>query len=159
ALSPDGKLLATACESGITFFDLATGKPRHLRGSHVANGFDSLGSLLAFSPDGRQLVNITDGGNLRLWDVHAGNLLRVFGGGNDMPLLPRGGVAIGMAGALFNSDHFSKVWFPPESKSVIAGTYNNHAVFIEPSTGEIQRRVRLAGRLASVASDGKTFAV
>ncbi len=158
ALSPDGKLLATACESGITFFDLATGKPRHLRESHVANGFNSLGCLLAFSPDGKKLINVTDGGNLRFWDVATGKLLRVVGNGQDIPALPRGGVGNGMGGGMGAGDHFDRVWFPAGSKTVIAWSHNSPAVFIEPSTGKILRRVQLAGELCSVASDGKTLA-
>jgi RNA polymerase sigma factor (sigma-70 family) len=159
ALSPDGKLLAAASEPGITLFDLATGKPRHLRESAVPNGFDTLGSKLAFSPDGKQLVSVTNGGNIRFWDVATGRLIRALGDGNDMPAIPRGGTAIGMPAALFGTSHFAKVWFPPESKSVVAGTHDNFAILIEPATGKVQRRFQVAGELSSVASDGRTLAV
>jgi RNA polymerase sigma factor (sigma-70 family) len=154
ALSPDGKLLAAACESGITFFDLATGKPRHLRESGVVNGFDNKGSNIALSPDGKQLVHVTNGGNLRFWDVATGKQIWVEGGGRDMTDSPRGGVAVAMPQANFG---YHKVWFPPQGQYVIASSRRNGVSFVEPSTGTYERRIQLSGELSSVAADGKTL--
>lgn len=165
ALSPDGKILATACESGITLFDLATGKPRHLRDSAVPNGFDVNGSKLSFSPDGKQLVSVTHSGNLRFWDVAAGKLLRVVGNGEEPPAAPRGGRTIAMIPPPAVGDsRWTKIWFPPQSTNVIAGSRGiglhpgSFTTIIEPSTGNILRRFQVTGELAAVASDGKTLA-
>jgi len=160
ALSPDGKLLATASQFGISFFDLTTGKSRPLRNSSVAAFSDNNGSLLAFSPDGKQLVNVTKGGNLHFWDVATGKRLLVVG---DLPEPPPGEVGFPNIIAARPDTHFSKVWFPPEGKEVVVGTPSlsgrpdNVVLFIEPSTGTIRRRVRVASQFASIADDGKTL--
>lgn len=121
ALSPDGKILATACESGITLFDLATGAPRQLRESAVPNGFDVNGSKLSFSSDGKQLVSVTNSGNLRYWDVVTGKLLRVMGNGQEPPASPRGGRAIAMIPAPAVGDsRWTKIWFPPQGLRTLA---------------------------------------
>jgi hypothetical protein len=62
ALSPDGKQLAAASGSGIVLFDVSTGKSRPLRNSNVPHFSDNNGSLLAFSPDGKQLPRGQEGG-------------------------------------------------------------------------------------------------
>ena len=154
SLSPDGKLLAAACESGITLFDLATGKPRRLRGSQVSNGFDNRGSNIALSPDSKELVHVTNGGNLSFWDMATGKRIRVVGGGHDMTDPPRGGVGLAMPQANFG---YYKVWFPPQGKYVIAASRRNGVSFIEPSTGKIPRSFKICGELSSVAADGKTL--
>ncbi len=155
ALSPDGKLLAAACRSGITFFDLATGKPRYLRESGVPSFFDSNGSCLAFSPDGKQLVSLTNGGNLRFWDVATSKRLRVVG--DEVEPTP-GELVFPVIAPPVRSVHLSKVWFPREGKNVVAGNYDNLVMLVDPSTGKTGPRFQLAGALASVASDGKTLA-
>ncbi len=93
ALSPDGKLLATADEGGVMVIDLDTGKPRRLRDTGIPNGFSDNTSILAFSPDGKELVNVTVGGNLRFWEVVTGKLLRQHGP-NAEPALANGAIAL-----------------------------------------------------------------
>jgi RNA polymerase sigma factor (sigma-70 family) len=66
AISPDGKLLATA-GSTLRVWDMATGKELHRLKGH------ELTSSVAFSPDGKTLA--TEGGHdrtIRLWDPAAG---------------------------------------------------------------------------------------
>jgi RNA polymerase sigma factor (sigma-70 family) len=162
AISPDDKLLATACESGITFFDVETGKPRHLRESLVPIRYDAdpIGSRLAFSPDGKKLVNITRWGNLRFWDVAAGKLLRVVGNGDEPT---RGAMQIGpfpppVSAPPGKYKFFTKVWFTRGKPSVVACNHDNYVAFVDPSSGKTDLRFRTAGKLASVASDGKTLA-
>src|SRR5262245_1141058 len=68
AISPDGKLAAgVSCSAEIHLWEVPSGKPRGiLRGHREQVG------LLAFSPDGRQLVStdeLSSRGEVRLWDV------------------------------------------------------------------------------------------
>lgn len=67
ALSPDGKVIATAGNSrGIRLFDADTGAPRGTLAGHR----DGVSSL-AFSPDGRRLLSGGFDGSAILWDVDA----------------------------------------------------------------------------------------
>jgi WD40 repeat protein len=154
ALSPDGKQLAVGSPSGTEFFDLATGKSRLLPDSTVPEFFDTNGSLLAYSPDGKQLINVTRGGNLHFWDVTAGKRLRIVGNNHEPA---RGQDVFTVLAPLAQVTHFSKVWFPPQGKEVVAGTPDNSVHFIEPSSGEILRRFRVAGQFSSIAADGKSL--
>ncbi|MFG1679491.1 NACHT and WD repeat domain-containing protein [Nonomuraea sp. NPDC049269] len=64
AFSPDGKVLATACFTGVLFWDVSTRRP--LGGPLDAK--DGV-TAMAFSPDGRTLATSTPEGTVRLWDV------------------------------------------------------------------------------------------
>ncbi|HEV3386046.1 MAG TPA: sigma-70 family RNA polymerase sigma factor, partial [Gemmata sp.] len=69
-LSPDGKVLATASMSGITLFDLATGRRLlWIADSGVPTGFSSIGSRFAFSPDGKRLYTISAPGMPVMWAI------------------------------------------------------------------------------------------
>ncbi|HEV3262212.1 MAG TPA: sigma-70 family RNA polymerase sigma factor [Gemmataceae bacterium] len=156
-LSPDGKLLATACESGITLFELATGKPRHLRGTGL-NVFYGHQPLLAFSPNGKELINVTGGGNLRLWSVATGKRLHQIG--NQPELVPvHGGMLPAPPVPGPDDPHWSAVWSPSDGKSLVVSTRGNVVLFLEPSSGKPLQRFRVAGELTSVAPDGKRLAV
>jgi RNA polymerase sigma factor (sigma-70 family) len=155
ALSPDGKLLATAYEGGVMLIDLDTGKPRPLRGTDVPNGFGNNTSILCFPPDGKELVNVTAAGSLRLWDVATGKLLR-----HREPDT--------------QDTRFSQVWFPAGGKRLVVAMANNlpaavkagkgqvvfnHAVqILDSSSFKVIKEFPLVGELASVAGDGKTLA-
>lgn len=72
ALSPDGKLLATAAGNGIELWDFATRKKVRSFGA---------GTILhlAFAPDGTKLASCPDRkSTVRLWNVSSGEELRSF---------------------------------------------------------------------------------
>ncbi|MGP0067642.1 MAG: tetratricopeptide repeat protein [Isosphaeraceae bacterium] len=65
AFSPDGTIFATGCEDGaVSLWDVASrkpiGPPLMLRGSVLG---------LVFRPDGRTLLGVDDGGNVRSWTM------------------------------------------------------------------------------------------
>jgi WD40 repeat protein len=155
ALSPDGKLLATASEAGLTLFDLATGKPRHLRESGVANGFNEAGSLVAFSPDGKALFNVNEWGGLCCWEVSSGKLIRQLG--NPGQAVRRRGGFPAPAPANIDS-HWDRVWYPQESTSVVVSTPNGVVMILDPSSGETRERFSVKEELASVSPSGTMLA-
>ena len=67
ALSPDGRLLATADSLGnVTIFSVPDGKQLGgLSGVHVTSATD----LIDFSPDGRRILTAGSDGFVRIWDV------------------------------------------------------------------------------------------
>jgi WD40 repeat protein len=156
ALSPDGKILATASEAGITLFDLATGKPRYLRESGVPNGFDDTGSLLAFAPDGKELFSVTEWGGLCCWDVAIGKLVRQLGKVGQ-PMRRRGGGFPGVVPADRDS-HWSKVWFPPAGKKLVVSAMSGSVLFLNPATGETLGQFPVPESLCAIDAAGKTLA-
>jgi WD40 repeat protein len=150
-LSPDGKILAAASESGIDLIDLASGKRLTLRDSNVRNGFWNFYSSLAFTAGGKELVNVTEGYNLRVWDVTTGKLLRQFG--KNWEPRPVGG-AMPAAMVAPGAPHWSAVWDAPGSRLLVA-SQDGRAEYLDPSSGKVERSFPLRGYLASVGSDGK----
>src|SRR5262245_38384218 len=71
-LSPDGKVLAVNSESGITLWDVETGRPLRKLLARGSNGVSSVHlSLLRFSPDGRSLAQVS-GRRVVVWDTSTG---------------------------------------------------------------------------------------
>lgn len=111
AVSPDGKLLATACYDGaVTLWDLATGEKRGTYAGHK----DSVNSV-AFSNAGDKLVTASYDKSIRVWDVGSAQLIRAFRGHNDY-----------VNGAAFTAD----------SKQVISGSDDQSVKVWDVATGE-----------------------
>jgi RNA polymerase sigma factor (sigma-70 family) len=73
ALSPDGNWLATAGNSFLRIFDMATG-----RAVHTLRGHTRRVTALAFSPDNRTVVSSSIDGTLREWDATTGEQKRIL---------------------------------------------------------------------------------
>ena len=71
AISPDGKLLATAIDRDSEQLI----RLRELPEGRVVADLDDSGSSLAFTPDSRTLISEHDGTEIRLWDVDSGKLV------------------------------------------------------------------------------------
>lgn len=99
AISPDDHILASGHWGLVMLRELTTG-----RRIGVLRGFDRYVSSLAFSPDGKRLVAVTDLGNLQIWNPRTLRRLHVLKLDGDEPSTPafsRDGrrVAVGMYGA------------------------------------------------------------
>jgi WD40 repeat protein len=80
ALSPDGKLLATAAgpddaPAELLVWEVATGKLLHPLGGHR-----SAVTALAFAPDGKRLFSADRDGQVRVWGMLEGKAERVLAG-------------------------------------------------------------------------------
>jgi RNA polymerase sigma factor (sigma-70 family) len=73
ALSPDGKLLATAGNASLHLFDMSTGRTVHTLRGHTRRV-----THVTFSPDNRTLLSSSIDGSLREWDATTGEPQRVL---------------------------------------------------------------------------------
>ncbi|HZU37059.1 MAG TPA: PQQ-binding-like beta-propeller repeat protein [Gemmataceae bacterium] len=153
ALSPDGKTLAAASEAGITLVDVATGRLRKLRDTLVPNGFDTINAKVAISANNKCAVNVTFGGNIRVYDLATGKFLRQFGsevepqGGGGIAAPPVGPVAGGQT-------HWSALWYPPHGRYLVASE-GQRVHLLDLSTGDPQGSFEVAGSPTDVSADGK----
>ena len=97
-------------------------------------------TVVAFSPDGRTLATADLGGEIRLWALPTGEMLRLIPA-------PKGGV-------------FALAW-PPSGRSLVAGCGDHRVRFWDPATGAAIRQ--LDGHQDAVAAvafspDGRTLA-
>jgi WD40 repeat protein len=74
-LSPDGQTLATTKGKVAQLWDASTGKLLH-----TLSGHHSLVTDAEFSPNGRELVTVSDDHTGRIWTVRSGRLLHVLVG-------------------------------------------------------------------------------
>jgi len=75
ALSPDGATVVTTRGKNAQLWDASTGKLLH-----TLTGHRSLVADAEFSPNGRELVTVSDDHTGRIWSVRSGRLLRVLVG-------------------------------------------------------------------------------
>lgn len=110
AVSPDGKVLASACKDGIvSFYELETGKNVGMINAHI-DGTDAV----AFSPDASLLATGGRDGLVKVWELATGKLL-VELGGHDKPVLT---VTFNPSGTLIASgsgDNTIRAWSVPQN--------------------------------------------
>jgi WD40 repeat protein len=147
ALSPDGRLLATAKED-LCLYDVATGRQL------ARVGWDSQSRCrdLAFSSDGRQLLSVQQGFLLGkpdlyvyLWEVSPGKELH-----RAAELLAR---------KRESADYFTGVYhaaFSPDGRFVVAGCPDEMLYLWECSTAKVRLRFR-GGVAAAFTPDGRTL--
>lgn len=79
--SPDGSYVATGCNKSTTIFRMQDGmKLCELIDADVDTDRDNYIRCLRFSPDGKFLITGGEDRRLRLWDVEARKILKVFDG-------------------------------------------------------------------------------
>ncbi len=120
AVSPDGKLAASGSgwpsgDKTIRIWDIETGEQLHSL-DHGANVLS-----LAFSPDGQRVVACGSSPQLTLWDVHSGNLRRMY--------------------VAEDATYFDQVSYTPDGTTIIVTTGRSEVVYaIDVETGEIVHR-------------------
>jgi WD40 repeat protein/serine/threonine protein kinase len=104
---------------------------------------------VAFSPDGRTAVSISDDGIMILWDVATGAIIRRFPSGH--------------------TGRYSRIYFSPDGRTTLSGGTDGLVILNDPATGKVIRRfeghtgavneVRFSpdGQTALSASDDKTL--
>ncbi len=116
AFSPDGTTLAATCSAtGVMVWDVATGQ-QHL----ISQGYDSMVSSVAFSPDGAILADgsgngWSDPGSVRLWDVATGTERAILRG---------------------HTAWVRSVAFSPDGRLVASGSGDRTVRLWETATGE-----------------------
>jgi WD40 repeat protein len=164
ALSPDGKIVASASEDRtIRLWETATGKElRQLRGPDDLFTFDLLEfkfrqirgvedtvESLAFSPDGKTLASGDQGTQIGLWEVASGKQLHYFS--------YLTGFYIGVP-----DDMHVVVAFSPDGKTLASGNGRGTISLWEPVTGKHLRQFAARGAgphgWIGFSTDGTTLA-
>ncbi|KIM91688.1 hypothetical protein PILCRDRAFT_57890 [Piloderma croceum F 1598] len=80
--SADGKYLATGCNRSAQIYDTKTGAKTHVLVDKAAGakGGDLYIRSVCFSPDGKYLATGAEDKKIRIWDIQAGTICRVFEG-------------------------------------------------------------------------------
>jgi WD40 repeat protein len=137
AISPDGKLIAAASEAGLTVIELDTGKPRYIPDARVPSGYSPGRVCVAFSPDGKELFGVTEGGDVRVWDPLTGKQVRRLDGANS----------------------WGRIWFPPRGKELICATGEKIFARVDPASGQASQPVRVDEYVVGTDATGATVVV
>ena len=164
AFSHDGKLLAAGFEA-IHLWDAATGQEAFaLKGhTHYVNG-------IAFSPDGRLLVSVSDDQTIKVWDLAARREQRTIKGFGTEAY----GVAVSPDGkslATSHGDSTIRTWdlesgkakwsvpgggstgapiaFSLDGQSLAVGSF--HVYLLDAATGQERRRIEVGGSVNALA--------
>lgn len=110
AISPDGRLAASASEDGLRLWELATGEQlRELTGHTAAV------RSVAFSPDGARLVSGSFDKQVILWEVASGDRVQTFAGHGDV---------------------VRSVAFHPDNQRIASGSDDDTVMIWDTGTGE-----------------------
>jgi WD40 repeat protein len=116
AFSPDGSIIAVACEStNVEIWDIRTGERRSILKGHTGSA-----QSLAFSKDGKLLVSAGIDGTVRLWDLASGTGKVVHQGRRPL----------------------ASVALSPDSKLVAAGGDEKVVKLRETTTGRVTARFK-----------------
>jgi RNA polymerase sigma factor (sigma-70 family) len=148
ALSPDGKLLAAAEDTGtVRVWEVATGKERLAIKKH--KGTDT--NTVAFAPGGKTLATGGQDGAARLWDATTGKLLHT--------LDARAEITVKGVAQKFPLGAVRSLSYSPDGKALVSG-HGYWAVFWDPATGKEVRRLPYEGSCGlRFLPDGKTLLV
>jgi dipeptidyl aminopeptidase/acylaminoacyl peptidase len=135
AFSPDGKTVATGCQSEplIRLWDVATGKARTIEAPGGA-------AFLAFSPDGKMLAAGGLDNTVYLWDPASGKEIRRLAG---------------------HEKFVTSAVFSPDGKMLATGSQDNTVRFWDPIAAKEMGQLKEDEAINAIAfaPDGKTLAV
>ena len=117
AYSPDGNTLAVErWDDGpqIRLVNVRTGKVRRILRWDGEETY-----LIAFSPDGKTLANVTWGGEIHLWNSRNGKRLRIISSGH--------------------TEDITSIVFSPDSKKIVSGSWDRTIRVWNLQTGQLQR--------------------
>lgn len=138
AFSPDGQLLATG---GTADHEVRLWRAEDGTFLQRFSGHNGWVTSLAFSPDGSMLATSGTDGNVMLWEIESGRLIRMFDG-------PEGQTVHALS-------------FSPDGKSIAIGGASQRVVLREVETGLRTRELLGHGapiRSVAFSSDGKYLA-
>jgi WD40 repeat protein len=162
ALSPDGRLLATAAKTNVAIWELASGRRLQIfRDCGIPDGF--AGSKVAFSPDGKLLAHVCDFEvAVRVWEVATGKLVRAVGRRGPRPKQPWPPAP--WAGAQGDFDPAEGLRFSAGGKELLVygGLGSNPRAYrvaaFDPHTGARLRTPSAPYSPAAFSPDGQRFA-
>ena len=138
AVSPDGKLLVSACGQTVQLWDVDTGRERFPESWSHDSGYVR---SVEFSPDGKRVLTASDDRTARIWDVETGKELHT------LQPDPSSFALYGMGNTSFS----------PDGKLILA-TSDGHIAWIwDVETGNELHKLEHPGRVENAAfnADGR----